>query len=66
MKRHERAAFSSSVASNAVRVTFDGGRLTAGVGVLVLAEIDRRLGIAERLASRTRERRGGCATRLPT
>ncbi len=29
---------------------FDGGRLTSDVGVLLLAEIDRRLGVCERLA----------------
>jgi hypothetical protein len=31
-------------------VAFDGGRLTSDAGVLVLAEIERRLGIADRLA----------------
>lgn len=31
-------------------VAFDGGRLTLDGGVLVLAEIDRKLGLAERLA----------------
>ena len=31
-------------------LAFDGGRLTSDAGVLVLAEIERRLGIAERLA----------------
>ena len=41
---------SSSIAGKAVRVAFDGGRLTSDAGVLVLAEIERRLGIAERLA----------------
>ena len=41
---------SSPIAGKAVRVTFDGGRLTSDAGVLVLAEIERRLGIAERLA----------------
>ena len=48
MKRHERTAFPSSVASKAMRVTFDGGRLTSDANTLVLAEIDRRLGITER------------------
>jgi DDE family transposase len=48
MEQPERSAFSSSVAGKAVRATFDGGRLTSDV--LVLAEIERRLGIAERLA----------------
>jgi hypothetical protein len=41
---------SSSVAGKGVRVAFDGGRLTSDAGVLVLAGIERRLGIAERLA----------------
>ncbi len=40
----------SSVVGKAVRVTFDGGRLTSDAGVLLLADIERRLGIAERLA----------------
>ena len=50
MKRHERTAFSSAVAGKALRATFDGGRPTSDAGVLVLAEIERRLKIAERLA----------------
>jgi hypothetical protein len=33
-----------------VRAAFDGGSLTSDPGVLVLAEIVRRLGIADRLA----------------
>ena len=33
-----------------MHVAFDGGRLTSDAGVLVLAEIERRLGLAERLA----------------
>ena len=33
-----------------MRAAFDGGRLTSDAGVLMLAEIERRLGIAERLA----------------
>ena len=41
---------SSSVAGKLVRVAFDGGRLTSDAGVLLLAGIERRLGIAERLA----------------
>jgi hypothetical protein len=40
----------SPVAAKPVHAAFDGGRLTSDGGVLVLAEIDRRLGIAERLA----------------
>jgi hypothetical protein len=41
---------SSPVAGKDVRVAFDGGRLTSDAGVLPLADIERRLGIAERLA----------------
>jgi Transposase DDE domain group 1 len=41
---------SSSIASKVVRVAFDGGRLTSDAGVLLLADIERRLRIAERLA----------------
>src|SRR3954465_2152823 len=41
---------SSAVAGKTVRVSFDGGRLTSDAGVLLLADIERWLGIAERLA----------------
>ena len=41
---------SSSIAGKGVQVAFDGGRLTSDAGVLPLADIERRLGIAERLA----------------
>jgi hypothetical protein len=40
----------SPVQGKPVHVSFDGGRLTPDAGVLVLAEIERRLGLAERLA----------------
>jgi hypothetical protein len=40
----------SPVGGKPVHVAFDGGRLTSDAGVLVLAEIERRLGVAERLA----------------
>ena len=40
----------SPVAGKPVHATFDGGRLTSDAGILVLAEIERRLGLAERLA----------------
>src|SRR5918994_1599915 len=40
----------SPVGGKPVQVTFDAGRLTSDGGVLVLAEIERHLGIAERLA----------------
>ena len=42
--------FLSPVEGKPVHVAFDGGRLTSDAGVLVLAEIERRLGIADRLA----------------
>ena len=38
-------------------MAFDGGRLTSDAGVLLLAEIDRRLGIADRLAACIEDRR---------
>jgi hypothetical protein len=37
-------------AGKPVHIAFDGGRLTSDGGILLLAEIERRLGIAERLA----------------
>jgi hypothetical protein len=40
----------SPVAGKPVHIAFDGGRLTSDGGILLLAEIERRLGIAERLA----------------
>ena len=67
MEPHERTAFSPSVVGKPVRAAFDGGRLTSDAGVLVLAEVDRRLKIAERLALCLADRgpRGGCATPGP-
>jgi hypothetical protein len=41
---------SPAIAGKVVRVAFDGGRLTADAGVLLLADIERRLRLAERLA----------------
>jgi hypothetical protein len=40
----------SPVVGKPVHLSFDAGRLTSDGGVLLLAEIERRLGIAERLA----------------
>ena len=40
----------SPVGGKPVHVTFDGGRLTSDAGVLVLAEVERRLGLAGRIA----------------
>jgi hypothetical protein len=42
----------SPVAGKPVHLTFDGGRLTSDAGVLVLAEIERKLQIAELHISR--------------
>ena len=41
---------SLSIAGKALRAAFGGGRLTSDAGVLMLAAIERRLEIAERLA----------------
>jgi hypothetical protein len=38
------------MAGKEVRIAFDGGRLTSDAGVVVLADIERRLRVAERLA----------------
>ena len=40
----------SPVGGKPVHLAFDAGRLTSDAGVLVLAEIERKLGLAERLA----------------
>ncbi len=40
----------SPVAGKPVHAAFDGGRLTSDAGILLLAEIGRRLGVCERLA----------------
>src|SRR5712691_863312 len=39
-----------AVAGNPVHLAFDGGRMTSDAGILLLAAIEQRLGIAERLA----------------
>ena len=41
----------SPIMGKPVQLAFDGGRLTSDAGVLVLAEIEQRLGIAERLSA---------------
>jgi hypothetical protein len=57
----------SAVAGKPVQVTFDAGRLTSDGGILLLAEIERHLGIAEPwpAASRTRARPSALSTRSP-
>ena len=47
----------SPVAGKPVIAAFDGGRLTSDAGILLLAEIDRRLGVSERLARCIEDRR---------
>src|SRR3954453_2208221 len=41
----------SPVAGKAILARFDGGQLSSDTGVLVLCEVEQRLGIAERLAA---------------
>jgi hypothetical protein len=50
MGQHQRTAFSSRIVGKTMHAAFDGGRLTSDAGVLMLAEIEHQLGIAERLA----------------
>lgn len=52
-----------AVGGKSVRLAFDGGRLTSDAGVLLLAEVERRLGIAERLARCIDDRRDPAAVR---
>src|SRR5450432_3006204 len=52
-----------AVGGKSVRLAFDGGRLTSDAGVLLLAEIERRLGIAERLARCIEDPRDPAAVR---
>jgi len=40
----------SPVAGRSVKACFDGGSLSSDAGVLVLREVDRRLGVADRMA----------------
>lgn len=53
----------SPVCGKPVQVAFDGGQLTSDAGVLVLAEVDRRLGISERLAQCLEDPRDPVRTR---
>ena len=46
-----------SVAHKKVSVGFDGGQLSSDAGVLVLRGIEKKLGLAARLASCMRDRR---------
>ena len=46
-----------AVARKKVRLAFDGGRLSSDAGVLLLGAVERRLGLAERLAACMSDRR---------
>jgi hypothetical protein len=46
-----------AVAGKPVHIGFDGGRLTSDAGILLLAAIEQRLGIADRLAACIEDRR---------
>jgi Transposase DDE domain group 1 len=50
MEGRQRDVLPTSIAGKVVRAAFDGGCLTSDAGVLLLADIERRLEIAERLA----------------
>src|SRR5271165_6603413 len=52
-----------AVGGKPVRVAFDGGRLTSDGGALLLAAVERRLGIAERLAGCIEDPRDPAAVR---
>jgi hypothetical protein len=52
-----------AVGGKPVHVASDGGQLTSDAGVLLLAEIDRRLGIAKRLANCLEDPRDPAAIR---
>ena len=56
-----------SVMGKPVHVAFDGGRLTSDAGILLLAAIEQRLGIAGRLAKCIEDprSRNGCGTASP-
>ena len=47
-----------AVRSKKIMAAFDGGRLSSDSGVMLLAQAERRLGIADRLAALLPDRRG--------
>lgn len=53
----------SPVGGKAVHVSFDGGRMSSDAGVLLLAEIERRLGLTDRLARRIEDPRAAARVR---
>ena len=46
-----------AVAGKPVHIGFDGGRLSSDAGIVLLAALEQRLKIAERLAARLEDRR---------
>jgi hypothetical protein len=48
---------SPAVAGKPVHIGFDGGRLTSDGGILLLAAVEQRLNIVERLAACIEDRR---------
>ena len=52
----------SPVAGKKLHARFDGGRLSSDGGVLLLREIENRLGLAERLSSGMRDQRAASST----
>ena len=55
-----------AVAGKPVHLAFDGGQMTSDAGILLLAVVEQRVGIADRLAvSKTRARRNGCGIPSP-
>ena len=57
MERSEFLPGLSPVGGKPVQMAFDGGRLTSDAGVLLLAEVERRLRVSERLADCLEDRR---------
>lgn len=54
-----------AVSGKKVTAAFDGGRISSDGGVLLLAQAERRLGIAGRLAAHIRDRRDPARVRHP-
>ncbi|MBM3534853.1 MAG: IS1380 family transposase, partial [Alphaproteobacteria bacterium] len=48
-----------SVGRKKMSASFDGGRISSDGGVMVLAQAERRLGLADRLAALIADRRDG-------
>ncbi|MBM3490892.1 MAG: IS1380 family transposase, partial [Alphaproteobacteria bacterium] len=55
----ERSCDLPSVGRKKMSASFDGGRISSDGGVMVLAQAERRLGLADRLAALIADRRDG-------